>query len=470
MTTDKEKSQAELLRERLQRRQKHACEVLNSDEMRQADAFCEGYKGFINACKTERECADWFIARAESIGFTAFEEGKAYAPGARVYANNRGKAAIFAVIGKQNLEKGLRIAAAHIDSPRLDLKPQPLYEDKGLALAKTHYYGGIKKYQWSAIPLALHGVIVKKDGTSIKVTIGEAPGEPRFCVTDLLPHLDEEQSKRNLDDGIRGEELNIVIGSRPLMLDGKAEGFKLHILSLLKDAYGIEEEDLVSAELEAVPAFEACDIGFDRGLIGAYGHDDRVCAYPCMEAIFQCKAPETTVVVVLADKEEIGSVGNTGLNTNFLYDFVLDLAASYGANPRRVLRASRCISADVNAGMDPTWAGVMDPLNAAYMNQGVVLTKYTGSHGKSGSSDAGAEYMAWMRRILDGANVMWQAGELGKVDEGGGGTVAFLLAKLNIDVVDLGVPILSMHAPFELAAKADIAMLFWACAAFFAAA
>ncbi|MDR2686204.1 MAG: aminopeptidase [Oscillospiraceae bacterium] len=468
MSTE-EKSQADQLRESLSRRQKHACEAVSAEEIAQADEFCEGYKSFLNLCKTERECAGWFIARAEAVGFAPYEEGKLYAPGAKVYVDNRGKAAIFAVLGRQGLEKGLRLAAAHIDSPRLDLKPNPLYEDKCLALAKTHYYGGIKKYQWAAIPLALHGVVCKKDGATVRVCIGEAPGEPRFCVTDLLPHLDREQAKRKLDDGVKGEELNLVIGSRPLMLDGKAEGFQLHMLRILNETYGIVEEDLVSAELEAVPAFEACDIGLDRGLVGAYGHDDRVCAYPCMEAIFQCEAPEYTSVVALADKEEIGSVGNTGLNGNFLLDFITELALAHGVNPRKALRNTRSLSADVNAGFDPTWSSVMDPLNAGYLGQGVVLTKYTGSWGKSGSSDASAEYLAWLRGVLDGAKVLWQAGELGKVDEGGGGTVAKYLAGLNIDVVDLGGPILSMHAPFELAAKTDIAMLFWACAAFFGA-
>ena len=464
-----EKSQADQLRDTLLRRQKHACEVLSADEIARADEFCEGYKAFLNACKTERECTSWFIARAEELGFAPYEEGKIAAPGSKIYLDNRGKSAIFAVLGKQSLEEGLRLAAAHVDAPRLDLKPNPLYEDKNLALAKTHYYGGIKKYQWAAIPLALHGVVCKKDGRTVRASIGEAPGEPRFCVTDLLPHLGREQAGRKLGEGVKGEELNIVIGSRPLMLDGKPEGFKLNLLKLLHDAYDITEEDFVSAELEAVPAFEACDIGLDRGLIGAYGHDDRVCAYPCMEALFQSEAPEYTAVVVLADKEEIGSTGNTGLDTNFLYDFITGLALTQGVNPRKVLRATKCLSADVNAGFDPTWPGVMDPLNSGYMGQGVVLTKYTGSRGKSGSSDASAEYLAWVRRVLDGAQVLWQAGELGKVDEGGGGTVAMYLAKLNLDVVDLGVPILSMHAPFELAAKTDIAMLRQACKAFFKA-
>ncbi|MDR2524704.1 MAG: aminopeptidase [Oscillospiraceae bacterium] len=456
---NEKKSKGDLLREQLFRAQKHASEILSKKGLAQADAFCEGYKDFLNTCKTERECSSYFRRKAEARGFVLFEEGKRYLPGEKIYVDNRGKALLLAVIGRQSLEAGTRMTAAHIDSPRLDLKPAPLYEEKALTLLKTHYYGGIKKYQWTAIPLALHGVIVKKDGTAIEVALGEAPGDPKLCVTDLLPHLAAEQGKRELAKGITGEELNIIIGSRPLVLDGKPEGFKLHILQLLHERYGVTEDDLISAELEAVPAFAACDIGLDRSMVGAYGHDDRVCAYPCAEAILDCTSPEFTAVCVLADKEEIGSCGNTGLNGSFLGDFIAELAAAQGANPRKVLRNTKCLSADVNAAFDPTFPSVMDSLNAAYLNFGVVLTKYTGSRGKAGSSDASAEFMAWVRALLDENDVLWQPGELGKVDEGGGGTVAAYLAKLNLDVVDLGVPILSMHAPFELAAKTDIWML-----------
>jgi len=461
-----EKTQAELLKEQLFRRDKHACEALGAEEIAQGDAFCEGYKAFLDACKTERESAAWLIEQAKARGFAPFEEGKIYAPGAKVYVNNRDKSVILAVLGRQSLEAGTRIVAAHIDAPRLDLKPQPLYEEKELALFKTHYYGGIKKYQWTAIPLALHGVIMKKDGTAIPIAIGEDAADPKFCVTDLLPHLAREQMEKTLAKGVTGEDLNIIIGSRPLLLDEKSAGVKLNILSMLHEKYGIVEEDLISAELEAVPAFPACDIGFDRGLIGAYGHDDRVCAYPCAMAAFDRERPEHTAVAVFADKEEIGSTGNTGLEANYLYDFLVGLAAGQGANPRKMFANSKCLSADVNAGFDPTYPSVMDPNNSSYMNRGVVLTKYTGSRGKSGASDASAEFVAWVRNLLDEAGILWQAGELGKVDEGGGGTVAMYLAKLNIDVVDVGVPILSMHAPFELAAKTDIAMMHKACEAF----
>ncbi|MCL2106603.1 MAG: aminopeptidase [Oscillospiraceae bacterium] len=469
MSDAKEKTRAEQLREELCRPQKHASELLSAEELAAADAFCEGYKAFLDQCKTERECVDYYVKKAEERGFRPFEDGKEYAPGDKLILNNRGKALILAVMGKRDLAEGVRLAAAHIDSPRLDLKPAPLYEEKQLGLLKTHYYGGIKKYQWAAIPLALHGVVIRRDGTRLSVAIGEAPEDPRFCVTDLLPHLAQEQMQRSLAKGIQGEELNIIVGSRPLMMDGKSEGVKLALLQLLNERYGLVEADLLSAELEAVPAFPACDIGLDRSLVGAYGQDDRVCAYPCAEAILDCGSPEYTAVVVLADKEEIGSCGNTGLETNYLQDFLTELALARGANPRTMLRHSKCLSADVNAGFDPTFPGVMDQHNASFLNRGVVLTKYTGSRGKSGSSDASAEFVHWFRRLLDDNGVLWQVGELGKVDEGGGGTVAADLARLNLDVVDLGVPVLSMHAPFELAAKTDIAMLRKACGAFFSA-
>ncbi|MDR1734315.1 MAG: aminopeptidase [Oscillospiraceae bacterium] len=478
------------MKEKLEIKKQHAAERFAAKEITAADSFAQGYKSFLTACKTERECVAYFIEKAEAAGFEPFDLGgveaanslqfdvtKAYFPGKKVYFNNRGKSLILAVLGNEPLENGLRIAAAHIDSPRLDLKPVPFYEDKGLALAKTHYYGGIKKYQWVTIPLALHGVVVTKSGESIQIVIGEKPEDPKFCITDLLPHLGKEQYERSLGQGIKGEELNIVIGSRPLMLDGKAEGFKLNILKILNDRYGITEADFLSAELEAVPAYPACDIGLDAGLVGAYGQDDRVCAYPSVEAILAYAAtiqpgsttPTHTCICVLADKEEIGSCGNTGLESNFLYDFICDLSIAASTNPRTVLRNSKCLSADVNAGFDPTWPGVMEANNAAFMGQGLAVTKYTGSRGKNSASDASAEFVGWMRRVFDEANVQWQMAELGKVDEGGGGTVAAEVANLNIDVLDVGVPVLSMHAPFELASKTDIYQMRKAALAFFAA-
>mgnify|MGYP000293779405 FL=1 len=361
----------------------------------------------------------------------------------------------------------MRIAAAHIDSPRLDLKPNPLYEDFEMALFKTHYYGGIKKYQWTAIPLSLHGVIIRRDGSKINVSIGEQPDEPKFVVTDLLPHLAQEQMKRTLADGVRGEELNILIGSRPFRSDEGSELVKLNIMKLLHEKYGIVESDFLSAELELVPAFPVCDIGFDRSMIGGYGHDDRVCAYPAAMAAFACEKPEYTAITVLTDKEETGSDGNTGLNSSYLKYFIADLARMEGLEARDVLSRSRCLSADVNAAFDPTFPDVIEKKNAAYLNRGVVVTKYTGSRGKSGTSDASAEFMGEVRRLFDEKQICWQTGELGRVDLGGGGTVAMYVANLDVDVVDVGVPVLSMHAPFEVVSKIDVYMAFRAFKAFF---
>lgn len=365
-------------------------------------------------------------------------------------------------MGTGSVEDGVNITAAHIDSPRLDLKPNPLYEEIELALFKTHYYGGIRKYQWTAIPLALHGVFVKKDGTVIDVNIGEDESDPKFVVNDLLPHLAAEQSKRTLADGIKGEELNILIGSHPLTDGEGSELVKLNILSILNEKYGVTEADFLSAELECVPAFKASDIGLDRSMIGAYGQDDRVCAYPALMAALNTEKPERTLVTILADKEEIGSDGNTGLNSAFLKYVVGDIAKNEGADVSRVLRASQCLSADVNAAMDPTFQDVMERRNAAFLNYGVVITKYTGARGKSSTSDASAEYVGKIRAMLDNANILWQTGELGKVDLGGGGTVAMYIANLGVDVVDLGIPVLSMHAPFETTSKLDIYMAYLA--------
>ena len=433
---------------------------ISAEEMEKANAFCEDYKAYLDAAKTEREAAEEAIRLAREAGFTEFVIGKKYNAGDRVYVNNRGKSVAFAVIGKQPVEKGLRITAAHIDSPRLDLKPNPLYEEIELALFKTHYYGGIKKYQWTAVPLALHGVIVKADGEVVKVCIGEKDDEPKFVVNDLLPHLAQEQSKRTLSDGIRGEELNVLVGSCPFKDDEGSELVKLNILKILFEKYGVKEEDFLSAELECVPAQKACDIGFDRSLIGAYGQDDRVCAYPALKAIIDIGTPELTAVAVLADKEEVGSDGNTGMNSDFIRDFAEDLAIMQGGRGSVALRNSKCLSADVNAATDPTFQDVMERRNASFVNYGVVVTKYTGARGKSGTSDASAEYVAFVRKMLDDSGIIWQTGELGKVDAGGGGTVAMYIANLGVDTVDLGVPVLSMHAPFETTAKLDVYMCY----------
>ena len=464
---DIEKTAGQILSEKLTYSVKDAGATLSESDLKLADDFCEGYKTFLNAAKTERESVNFFVDLAKKEGFVPFDPDKKYSAGDKVYYNNRGKALILAVIGKKSVAEGVRIVAAHVDSPRLDLKPNPLYEDNDLALFKTHYYGGIKKYQWTAIPLSLHGVVAKKDGSTVQVRIGEDAGDPVFCVTDLLPHLATEQVQRKLSEGIKGEELNILVGSRPFNDDKASEKVKLNILNILNEKYGITEEDFLSAELEAVPAFDARDIGFDRSLIGAYGHDDRVCAYPAVMASLANPNPEKTTVTVLADKEETGSEGNTGLDSSFLRYFIEDLAAAEGVSPRKVLTNSTCLSADVNAAFDPTFPDVTERRNCAYINKGAVITKYTGSRGKGGTSDASAEFMGKVRAILDRHDVIWQTGELGRVDLGGGGTVAKYVAYLNIDVVDLGVPVLSMHAPYEIVSKTDVYMTFRACDAFY---
>lgn len=463
----KEKSRAEELKEKLFYNPKHASEVISQEETDKADTFCEEYKNFLNKAKTEREAVVYVLEKAKKNGFVEFDRAKKYNAGDKVYYNNRGKSIILAVIGKKGLESGTRLSAAHIDSPRLDMKQNPLYEDTEIAYFKTHYYGGVKKYQWTAIPLSLHGVVVKRDGTKAYVNVGEDDNDPKFVVTDLLPHLAAEQMKRTLADGIRGEELNILIGSRPFKDDEASEKVKLNIMNILFEKYGIIESDFLSAELEAVPAFKSCDIGFDRSMIGSYGHDDRVCAYPAAEAIFNIENPEYTAITVLTDKEEIGSDGNTGLNSSYFKYFVADLANMQGVNYHTVLSNTHCLSADVNAAFDPTFPDVSERRNASYINKGVVITKYTGSRGKAGTSDASAEYMGKIRGMLDSAEVVWQSGELGKVDAGGGGTVAMYLAALDIDVVDLGVPVLSMHAPFEVVSKLDVYMAYRAFKTFF---
>lgn len=455
-----EKTLSQQLKEKLCYNRKNGLLKVDEKTVKAAFDYCEGYKSFLNDAKTEREAAERAIEMAEANGFAAFDRSKSYSAGDRVYFNNRGKTVAFAVIGKNAVEQGTRITAAHIDSPRLDLKPNPLYEEIELALFKTHYYGGIKKYQWTAVPLALHGVFAKKDGSVVKVNIGEDEGDPKFVVNDLLPHLAGEQSKRTLSDGVRGEELNVLVGSHPFKDDEGSELVKLNILKILNEKYGVTEEDFLSAELELVPAAKASDVGFDRSMVGSYGQDDRVCAYPALTAVLEVEAPEYTAVAILTDKEEIGSDGNTGLNSDFLMHVIGDLAKMQGGDVTVALRNSKCLSADVNAAMDPTFQDVMERRNASYLNYGVVVTKYTGARGKSGTSDASAEYVAEIRAMLDGADITWQTGELGKVDGGGGGTVAMYVANLGVDVVDLGVPVLSMHAPFETTSKLDVYMCY----------
>lgn len=462
------KSAAKELKEKLFAKRKNGLFRMSEEELAKCDSFCEEYKKFLDSAKTEREAVKTAVSLLESRGFREYKPGMKLSAGDKIYRNNRGKAILTAVIGSEPISDGVRLCAAHIDSPRLDLKQNPIYEDNEIALFKTHYYGGIKKYQWTAIPLSLHGVIVKSDGSEVTVNIGEDGCDPVFCVTDLLPHLASEQMKRNLAQGIKGEELNIIIGSRPFRDDEASEAVKLNILNILYEKYGVTEADFISAELEAVPAFKAKDIGFDRSMIGAYGHDDRVCAYTALAAALDCENPKHTAVTVLTDKEETGSDGNTGLCSAYLKYFIADLAEALGTNARTVLSASQCLSADVNAAFDPTFPEVNDRNNCAHINKGVCVTKFTGARGKSGTSDASAEFVGRIRNLLDGENVVWQTGELGKVDMGGGGTVAAYIANLNVDTIDVGVPVLSMHAPYEIVSKIDVYMAYRAFSVFIA--
>lgn len=463
-----EKTKGEKLAEKLLYKPKNIAERMKDAEMKKAFDFCEAYKVFMNLAKTEREAVDVTVDMLQERGYKKFDPTKKYVAGDKLYYNNRGKSLLFAVIGKQPLDKGVRITASHVDSPRIDLKPRPFYESDDMAFLKTHYYGGIKKYQWVAMQLALHGVICRKDGTSVAVKIGEDESDPVFVINDLLPHLAQEQIQRKLHEGIKGEELNVLIGSLPFKDDKVSEKVKLSILNIIFEKYGVTEEDFLSADLSLVPAHKARDIGFDRSMVGAYGHDDRVCAYTSVMACFDVEQPEYTWVNILADREEIGSVGNTGLDSNLLEYFIFDLAAPHGISGRTVLQNSTCLSADVNVALDPTFPETVDSRNVARLGYGVCLTKYTGSRGKSGTSEASAEFTAKMRNVFDKAGVVWQTGELGRVDLGGGGTVALYIAALGVDVIDLGVPVLSMHAPLEVVGKADVYSAYQAFAAFLA--
>ena len=447
---------------------KNGYDRLTQAEEQELNAYCEAYKSFLDRSKTERECVFTAIAEAEARGFVAYHPGMPIKTGDKLYWNNRGKAIMLAVIGEEDLSHGANIGAAHTDAPRLDIKPNPLYEDSELAYLKTHHYGGIRKYQWVTVPLELHGKIVRRDGSEVYVTIGNDPADPQLVITDLLPHLGREQGKKPLNEAIPSESLNILMGSRPEADDDGKDRVKLSVMRLLNEKYGIVEEDFISAELEAVPAANARDIGLDRSMIGAYGHDDRVCAYAELAAIFDAKSPRKTAVCIFADKEEIGSEGVTGLRSAALAHFLTSLCENRGADYKTCFAASDCLSADVGGAYDPCYAEAYEAGNSAYLNHGVAVMKYTGARGKSGSSDASAELLAKLARIFRENDVVWQTGEYGKVDQGGAGTVATEIAMLNISVVDTGVPILSMHSPVELAAKADIYMLHRALAAYFA--
>lgn len=470
--TENKNNELETLKKKLMSEKKNGIDKVSEDFMKKASEYCEGYKDFMRKGKIEREAVLYFENMAKDNGFSKFDKEKTYAAGDRIYYNNRNKSIILAVIGKEPVKNGVRIAAAHLDSPRLDLKPHPLYEQEDLAFFKTHYYGGVKKYQWGTIPLAIHGAIAKKDGTVVNVNIGEDENDPQFIVSDLLVHLANQQMKRTLADGIKGEELNLLVGSEPIKGEG-ADRVKLNVLKILNEKYGITEDDFLSAELEIVPAAKPVDIGFDRSMIGAYGHDDKVCSYPAATALFDLVKdgliPDETCVTILTDKEEIGSDGNTGLNSAYFRYFISDLAQIFGEDYHRVLTNSKCLSADVTAAYDPTFADAFEKNNSSFLNYGVAIMKYTGHGGKYGASDASAEFMAKIRRVMDDGGVIWQDGELGKVDGGGGGTVAVYLAALDIDVVDIGVPVLSMHAPMEIVSKFDVYQSYLANIKFFKA-
>ena len=440
---------------------------IDDEQFKKAQDFSENYKNFLNSSKTEREATAFFVQKAKENGFEELDLNKKYTPGDRVFRVNRNKSAVFAVIGENNSREGFNVAVSHIDSPRIDLKPNPLYENNEMAFFKTHYYGGIKKYQWTAIPLSLHGKIILKNQESIEVSIGENESEPCFYISDLLPHLAREQMSKTMSKAIEGESLNVLIGSLPFKSDSGSELVKLNILKILNEKYGIIERDLSFAELELVPVFKARDIGFDRSLIGGYGHDDRCCAFPAFEAILSAEKPKKTCVVMLADKEEIGSDGNTGMKSSFFRYFLADLASIDGIKTRHALSKSKALSADVDAAFDPNYPSNFDSLNSSFINHGVVITKYTGSGGKAGASDASAEFIGYLRKIFEENNVNYQFGQLGKVDNGGGGTVAKYVANLNIDVVDVGIPVLSMHSPFEVISKLDLYEMFKAVKSFF---
>lgn len=461
-------SEKNKLAEKLLYAPKNGYDRLSAEDEKAMEAYCEDYKKFLNNGKTERLCVEYCIELAEKKGFKAYEAGMKLSAGDKVYFNNRGKGIMLAVIGSEDLSHGANIGAAHTDSPRLDLKPRPLYEEAEMAYFKTHHYGGIRKYQWVAIPLQLRGVVALKDGTAVSVVLGEGD-EPKFVINDLLPHLGGEQGKKPLNEAIAGETLNILMGSRPLGDSEDSDRVKLRVLDLLHEKYGICEDDLTSAELEVVPAFNATDIGLDGSLIGAYGHDDRVCSYAALKALLELETPTKTAVCMLADKEEIGSMGVTGMQSAFFDTFMEDLCESQGVALRVCYESAFCLSSDVTAAYDPNFAEVYEKRNDAQVNHGLGLCKYTGARGKGGSSDADAETVAYVRRVMDEAGVVWQIGEMGKIDAGGGGTVAQYMANRNITTIDAGVPVLSMHAPFETVGKLDCYMNYLGCKAVYLA-
>ena len=462
----KEKSKKEKLSDKLFFKTKNCWENIDKKTEKEVEELASSYKQFLNNGKTERECVDFICALLDKNGFINIDtmQKKSFKQGMKIYQNVKGKSVLAAVIGKKPVIEGCSILGAHIDSPRLDLKPNPLYEESELALFDTHYYGGIKKYQWTTIPLAMHGVFIDETGKKTAIKIGEDANDPVFTVTDLLPHLAKEQMEKKASAAVEGEDLDILAGSRPFNDKEEKEKVKLTLLDLLNKKYGITEKSFTSAEIEFVPAFKASDVGFDRSMIGAYGHDDRCCAWPAVQAILDLAsdktAPEKTLVCYLSDKEETGSAGNTGARSITFENFIALLCGGTQADLRLCFSSSSMLSTDVSAAFDPTYAGVFDKKNAAYISKGIVLEKYTGSGGKYGASDANAEYVAKVQAIMDRNNVQWQTGELGKVDKGGGGTIALYAANMGIEVLDCGVPVLSMHSPFEVISKIDLYMTY----------
>ena len=462
------------LQKKLTKKFKNAWEQLEPGEMDKVMEFGEDYKLFMDNGKTERESSDEIVRQAKANGYISFEEimkkGEVKA-GDKIYAENKGKGVVLFSIGTKGLDQGMRIIGSHLDAPRLDLKANPLYEDGGIGMLKTHYYGGVKKYQWVAIPLALHGVLFKKNGEKVEIVIGEDDNDPVLYITDLLPHLAKDQMDKKMGDGITGEGLNVIIGSIPYADEDIDEKVKLNILSLLNEKYGIVEEDFNVAEIEIVPAGKSRDVGIDRSMIAAHGHDDRVCAYTSLRAVFDSENAEENIVGIFVDKEEVGSQGNTGMESMFFEDIVAELLNLQGKTSyldvRRAMSNSKVLSGDVTAGFDPNFPDVLDKRNAAFIGKGVTISKYTGSRGKSGSNDANAEFLAYVREVFDKHDVNWQVGELGKVDQGGGGTIAYILANRGAEVVDCGTPMLSMHAPIELISKIDLYETYKAYKAFY---
>lgn len=456
-----DKTKGQTLKEELFYKKKSAFELRTADELKTAKDYAVNYAAWLDNSKTEREAVKASIALLEKEGYREYKIGDEIHAGDKLYLNNRGKGLFAIKVGTESIDNGVRICAAHIDSPRLDLKQHPLFENDGFAYFKTHYYGGVRKYQWATIPLAIHGVVTKIDGTTVDVKIGDEAGDPVFCITDLLPHLAKDQNSRPLGQAFSGEGLNVVLGTSPYIEeDGKItpadEKAKLNIMIMLNEKYGITESDFMSAELSIVPAQNSVDVGMDRWLIGSYGHDDRVCAYPALTALIENGDSAHTCMAVLADKEETGSDGISGMQCCLLFDIIDELAKNLGGNTNVARMNSKCLSADVTACFDPNYAEVSEKRNSSILHCGVGLSKYTGSGGKGGTNDASAELVGYVRKIFNEADVIWQTAELGKVDQGGGGTVAKYIANHNIETVDIGVPVLSMHAPFELISKADL--------------